>query len=699
MELANIDISLNVYDDMDFKSYIEDSEQKLQKKLVDIKLKERSSDWTENKFDTLSNWMKIAAFYIRITDKCIRRYKAYLKFNTIMALSLSTISGTLSVFSFSNTTYNFALNLTFTVATFAMAMASGLIKIYQIQEKLEEFIKLKQEWSTFSASLSAELLLPISIRQPSTELIDRYKSKFLDLIKTDIDFPSEYKNLIKKEGYSLSHIIKTFISKEHKRLKDRDEKDIPKEELENWNRTGILNKELEEEENRRLYREYDGLFIVYYNYYKADIINEGFSYKPRELTDILFKQYTDLFKSNIIVKFSLKDNLELVRRTNKIKTILDIFNNNNELNKNLINEEFNRVVHLDEPVMSYYILVNWYNTYIQNIEKCPSDITNILINKFSLLGSNEIKSWTIKQNISICLQETINKIGPEALMYYINNYNIYYNLYKNLNIHSDREDIFFKQNNFLINHFLHNYSLLDSNDTTKFMKQYCDLYCLNKHSEESAGINMQIFRCLKENKISNIGLMISSLCTNAINYYKLQNKFYLISLSCGLIFIFEDYNHLGYNNRNIKFDRGTITIAKNIIKQIDEDNRKLKNIEQQAENIFNDKESLEIKNEDNNQCVNELDRSYSSDEQSAANKYLLETQNKNIEMYIEKILKYALSFRDKYKREPTRSEIIENFEDFYNDRFSIAIDKYFIRIVENPVNQLEIVVDNPLNEP
>jgi hypothetical protein len=64
------------------------------------------------------------------------------------------------------------------------------MKINQVQETLEEFIKIKQQWVFFTTIIFSEFQLPIHLRQDALYLIWKYKNQYLDLLKIDLDIPA-----------------------------------------------------------------------------------------------------------------------------------------------------------------------------------------------------------------------------------------------------------------------------------------------------------------------------------------------------------------------------------------------------------------------------------------------------------------------------------------------------------------------------
>jgi hypothetical protein len=194
---------------------------------------------------TLFGWITISALNIECLNEAIIRYRKFIAYGTIMGLLFSTASGTISATQFNthNTKINFSLNVLFTFFSFMIAVYTGILKTLQIQERLENFIKIKQEWILFSATISSELQLPIHLRTPILSIIKNYKNKFLDLLKTDLEIPDfikkdiihqikvkeeqKYKNkkwddLKYSESSSLSDVIMEIGSQELKRLLTQD---------------------------------------------------------------------------------------------------------------------------------------------------------------------------------------------------------------------------------------------------------------------------------------------------------------------------------------------------------------------------------------------------------------------------------------------------------------------------------------------
>ena len=150
-------------------------------------------NWDETNLETLSEWVQIGSLQIETLDLGIRKYRSIIRQNVLLGLILSTASGSISISQISSTQQQFILNVFFTVMTFSIAIFTGLIKIYQIQERLEEYIQLKQEWIAFCVNITSEIQLPVSQRRDALRIIKDNKSKYLDLLKIDVDIGTSIK--------------------------------------------------------------------------------------------------------------------------------------------------------------------------------------------------------------------------------------------------------------------------------------------------------------------------------------------------------------------------------------------------------------------------------------------------------------------------------------------------------------------------
>ena len=149
--------------------------------------------WNESNLETLSEWVQIGSLQIETLDLAIKQYRSIIRRNVLLGMILSTASGSVSITQLSSTQQVFVLNVFFTVMSFTIAILTGLIKIYQIQERLEEYIQLKQEWIAFCVNITSEIQLPVSQRRDALKIIKEYKGKYLDLLKIDVDIDTRLK--------------------------------------------------------------------------------------------------------------------------------------------------------------------------------------------------------------------------------------------------------------------------------------------------------------------------------------------------------------------------------------------------------------------------------------------------------------------------------------------------------------------------
>jgi len=184
------------------------------------KNKRTGENWNKYNINTLKTWMCTALHKIEVLDNAIKRYKAYIKFNVIWALILSTASGTISASTISLTgREGFILNIIFTIMSFFIAIVSGIIKIWQIQENIELYIKLKQEWALFSIKIISELNKELILRRDATSLIEYYNNKYLELTKTEIDIS---KSIIINSERKINNDLNILLNERNKNIPDFD---------------------------------------------------------------------------------------------------------------------------------------------------------------------------------------------------------------------------------------------------------------------------------------------------------------------------------------------------------------------------------------------------------------------------------------------------------------------------------------------
>ena len=152
------------------------------------KEKENDAEETWNNIITLEtfhDWISVASYKIECLDLAIKIYRWRLQTCILLGLLLSTASGTISVTQFGNYSNNlkFGLNLILTITSFSVALLTGIVKTFKLQENLEEYIGLKQNWLSFSAKINNEIYLPKKMRGNAETLIKDNKARFLNLLK------------------------------------------------------------------------------------------------------------------------------------------------------------------------------------------------------------------------------------------------------------------------------------------------------------------------------------------------------------------------------------------------------------------------------------------------------------------------------------------------------------------------------------
>lgn len=157
-------------------------------------------EWTKRNINTIKSWLMVSMQQIDMLDRAIINYKNYIRWNVIWGLILSTASGTISASSLgASSSFSLGLNIVFMILSFFIAIGSGIIKIWQIQENLELYIKLKQDWTIFCLKIIAYLDKPISNRRNGMSIIKEYSPKYLELLKTEIDIPNGIKKQSERE--------------------------------------------------------------------------------------------------------------------------------------------------------------------------------------------------------------------------------------------------------------------------------------------------------------------------------------------------------------------------------------------------------------------------------------------------------------------------------------------------------------------
>ena len=167
------------------------------------------TNWTFTNVSTLVEWLAITSYNMKCLDLGIQRHRSVIRNYSIFGIFVSTLSGTLSVSQIGKDDPSVALILNYIYAglSFSIAIFTGFMKIYLIQERLEQYIKLKQEWTIFGTSVASELQLPIELRRDALHLIIKFKGVYLDLLKADVEIASSLRD--NAENSLRQRVIKT----------------------------------------------------------------------------------------------------------------------------------------------------------------------------------------------------------------------------------------------------------------------------------------------------------------------------------------------------------------------------------------------------------------------------------------------------------------------------------------------------------
>jgi len=160
------------------------------------------TNWTQTNVQTMIEWLSIASYNIKCYDYAIRRNRTKIRNFTIFGLIVSTLSGTLSVgqlgILYESQRTKDIMNAVFAVLTYSIAVYTGYIKVYQVQELFEQYIKIKQEWIVFASAVASELQLPIELRRDALHIIMKFKGIYLDLLKYDVEVPDDLRKLAER---------------------------------------------------------------------------------------------------------------------------------------------------------------------------------------------------------------------------------------------------------------------------------------------------------------------------------------------------------------------------------------------------------------------------------------------------------------------------------------------------------------------
>jgi len=152
---------------------------------------------------------------------------------TIINLIFSSVAGTVSLSQFNtgdtnSTTYSVIetlLKAFFSAASILVALNTGYIKVYQIQERLEGTIQLQQQWSHFGSLITSELQLPTPLRKDALQIINKMKETYHQLIRDHVDINRNIlekvalRNGVSPQQLTITDLFERVIAEELNRIK------------------------------------------------------------------------------------------------------------------------------------------------------------------------------------------------------------------------------------------------------------------------------------------------------------------------------------------------------------------------------------------------------------------------------------------------------------------------------------------------
>ncbi len=174
-------------------------EKDVDEEFADVKFK-RGENWNDENIKTLTQWAHIAAMSCDLYNESTIYYRNLMRRNTVFNLIVSSFAGIASLSQFSidpqtNEILSFILKGFFSLASILVALNSGFLKIYEVQERLEGSIRLQNSWTQFGSRLSSEMQLPVALRKDALYMIIKLKETYHELIKDQIQVN---KNILQK---------------------------------------------------------------------------------------------------------------------------------------------------------------------------------------------------------------------------------------------------------------------------------------------------------------------------------------------------------------------------------------------------------------------------------------------------------------------------------------------------------------------
>lgn len=189
----------------------------------------RGKNWTEENIHTLISWLHTSAVMLDLTREATSHYRKVMRRSTIINLIFSSVAGTVSLSQFNgSSSYSLIetlLKAFFSASSILVALNTGYIKVYQIQERLESTIQLQQQWSNFGSFITSELQLPKTLRKDALQVINKMKEIYHQLIRDHVDINREImekvalQNGISPQQLTISDLFERVIYEEWNRIK------------------------------------------------------------------------------------------------------------------------------------------------------------------------------------------------------------------------------------------------------------------------------------------------------------------------------------------------------------------------------------------------------------------------------------------------------------------------------------------------
>lgn len=215
-------------------------EKDVDEEFVDFKFK-RGENWTQENIHTLTQWAHIAAMSCDLYNESTIYYRNLMRRNTVFNLIISSFAGIASLSQFSldpqtNEVLSFILKGFFSLASILVALNSGFLKIYEIQERLEGSIRLQNAWTQFGSRLSSEMQLPVALRKDALYMIIKLKETYHELIKDQIQVNKNIlakvaiRNGLSPQALTITDLFERSIQSELLRIEDIENRDISVDE-------------------------------------------------------------------------------------------------------------------------------------------------------------------------------------------------------------------------------------------------------------------------------------------------------------------------------------------------------------------------------------------------------------------------------------------------------------------------------------